>query len=235
MDSDEVSGYAIIKETEKSLEKLNQLWEWYRTAPDFVDKLLNIKNLCWWNKNYPVYFAVCERVARELPYHSMTMQFRKDTITGYLHLDELRTAEDALRLFVADYADDERMAESLNEIARLYNEKGYYQEGEVLYQYVLGRTSQDESPVMTLAGLIVSQIGRDEAFADIEAQVDELIVGYADDPNGLAEAILMVGEAYYQEGQRAMRDWDAEQTAENIPTTKTSNHGVRRLHRQKYL
>jgi len=45
-----------------------------------------------------VYFAVCERVARELPYHSMTMQFRKDAITGYLHLDELRTAEDALRL-----------------------------------------------------------------------------------------------------------------------------------------
>jgi len=215
MDSDEVAGYAIIKETEKSLEKLNQLWEWYRTAPDFVDKLLNIKNLCWWNKNYPVYFAVCERVARELPYHSMTMQFRKDTITGYLHLDELRTAEDALRLFVADYADDERMAESLNEIARLYNEKGYYQEGEALYQYVLGRTSQDESPVMTLAGLIVSQIGRNEAFADIEAQMDELIVRYADDPNGLAEAILMVGEAYYQEGQRAMRNWDAEQTADS--------------------
>ncbi len=97
-----------------------------------------------------MYFAVCERVARELPYHSMTMQFRKDAITGYLHLDELK-------------------------------------------------------------------------------------LRYADDPNGLAEAILMVGEAYYQKGQRAMRNWDAEQTAENIPTTKTSNHGVRRLHRQKYL
>jgi len=27
MDSDEVAGYAIIKEAEKSLEKLNQLWE----------------------------------------------------------------------------------------------------------------------------------------------------------------------------------------------------------------
>jgi len=27
MDSDEVAGYAIIKEPEKSLEKLNQLWE----------------------------------------------------------------------------------------------------------------------------------------------------------------------------------------------------------------
>ena len=28
MDSDQVAGYAIIKETEKSLGKLNQLWEW---------------------------------------------------------------------------------------------------------------------------------------------------------------------------------------------------------------
>jgi len=27
MASDEVAGYAIIKEAEKSLEKLNQLWE----------------------------------------------------------------------------------------------------------------------------------------------------------------------------------------------------------------
>ena len=44
-----MAGYAIIKEPEKSLEKLNQLWEWYRTAPDFVDKLLSLlQNLKKW-------------------------------------------------------------------------------------------------------------------------------------------------------------------------------------------
>jgi tetratricopeptide (TPR) repeat protein len=219
--ADQVAGYAILKETEKAFDKLDEFWERYSTAPDFVDKLLNIKNLCWWNENYPVHFAICERVARELPYHPMTMQIRKDTITGYIFVNESALAEEKLYQFLIDYAGDERMAVCLDEIARLYNEKGYYQEGETLYRYVLNLKSQDgKSPVMTLAGILVSQIGKNEAFAVIEAQVDDLIVRYADDPN-LAEAVFMVGEGYALKGQALRKSGSLQNEKEASPTFLT--------------
>lgn len=132
-----MAGYAIIKETEKAAGKLDEFWARYSTAPDFVDKLLNIKNISWWNESYELHFAICERIAQEFPDNAQTIQVRADEVTGYLARGDMETADALVQRFLSEPHTGDAYVTFVNPVANTYNLKGYYQTADALYQYAL--------------------------------------------------------------------------------------------------
>ena len=205
--ADEVAGYAIIKETEKSLEKLNQLWEWYRTAPDFVDKLLNIKKLCWWNESYELHFAICERIAQEFPDDAQTIQVRADEVTGYLARGDMEKAEALVQRFLSEPHTGDAYVTFVNPVANTYNLKGFYQTADALYQYALDYADADDGRLaITKMGQLASRIATTDPNV-MQQQFDRVLADYADDPN-VVKGVFLAAEVHYFVGQKR-RDADA--------------------------
>jgi tetratricopeptide (TPR) repeat protein len=199
--ADQVAGYAILKETEKAFDKLDEFWERYSTAPDFVDKLLNIKNLCWWNENYPVHFAICERIAQTFPDDPKTIQVRADEVAGYLVRGDLEKAESLARQFLSEVNSGDAYVTFLNPVANHYNLKGLYRKADELYQYVLNYADADDGRLaITKMGQLASRIAATGPDV-LQPQFDQVLTDYADDPN-LVKGVLLAAEVSYHVGQK---------------------------------
>ncbi|HOL32556.1 MAG TPA: hypothetical protein PK052_11310 [Anaerohalosphaeraceae bacterium] len=198
--ADQVNGYVMLKESDKAAETFERFWNQYSTHPDFLEQIKNTKNICWWNKNYALHFAICQRVAQAFPDDPRTIQVRADEVTGYLDRGDMDKAETLVQQFLSEPHTGDEVVTFLNPVANLYNLKGDYPKADALYQHVLDSADADDGRlVIAKMGQLASRIATTDPNI-IQQQFDRLLTDYADDPN-LVKGVLPVAEVYYLKGQ----------------------------------
>ncbi len=110
-------------------------------------------------------------------------------------LGETEAAAAAVDKLLADFSENEQIADAVRQVANAHRKSGKYEKASELYQYVIANWPGSEQVRRSQMGLAMLDIAVKDG-ADAELAMDKLIADFGDHPD-LPRLISSIEEAYY--------------------------------------
>jgi tetratricopeptide (TPR) repeat protein len=138
---------------------INQLKADCANDPRGAAALLNIGLYCQQLNKYDKAIELHQYVANSWPQHTMAMWSQSCLAICYTGFSNMEAAEAATQKLLADFPQNEFIAQAVYDIARQYYQCGKHEKAKQYYQYVLDRYPQNKDIMWVKIGLAQSNIG----------------------------------------------------------------------------
>ena len=122
--ADVVRGYIYNGDLKKAAEKLEDFWTYGHADEKFLDYARQIKDLYWEKKEYTTHYALCDRIIKDFPGHTLAVATCADVVRGYIYNGDLDKAAEKLEPFWTQYHSDDRFVEYARWIKDAYWQTG---------------------------------------------------------------------------------------------------------------
>jgi len=119
-------------------------------------------------------------------------------------LGDDNAAQVAADRLLADFSDNEDIAEAVNEIAHHYRVSQKCEKAKQLYQHVVDNWPGAQNAIWAQMGLAISNIALGDD-PNAQAAIDSLIADF-NDHSALPEAVFQIGEQYYKKARSTKSD-----------------------------
>ena len=199
--ADVVRGYIYNGDLKKAAEKLEDFWTYGHADEKFLDYARQIKDLYWEKKEYTTHYALCDRIIKDFPGHTLAVATCADVVRGYIYNGDLDKAAEKLEPFWTQYHSDDRFVE----YARWIKDT-YWQTGQRATHYAVCERIFNEFPdhpltVVTCADEINGYI-EDKELAKASEKLEQFWATQKA-KEGFVEAARRIKDKYWVTGQHA--------------------------------
>ncbi len=157
--------------------------------------------------------AVANYTVATWPESDWAARAQGDQATVAIDRGDDSAAQATIASLKGKHSDDPALAQALYEVGNTYNNAGHYDRAAELYQQVIASRPATKYAVLSKTGLGLIQLRRGQDNA-AEALFQKIMADHADDA-GLADAVRVMGESYYDQALAIEKGLSQERKADS--------------------
>jgi len=195
LQKDLVNAYINLGDMAQARQQLEIFWSKYKDKAEFVEYAKKLQDAYWLAGNYLESNALCQRLLKEFPSHSMAVILRHDLVIAYLKTGNTIDAESAMGELLASYSGDAKDVSAVVDACWFYRQQGDCGKALEIYQKLLRDHPESERVLDVEEGLVAVylQMGAKQ-MAD--TQVAHILEVYSKHPT-LPLALNKLGNDYH--------------------------------------